>query len=193
MGFLYNKVNSTILYPLNKTVDGISSITQGLVCLSSSIFGSSLSLGAIMGGLGAVAAGLFAAILNSVTKVILKRVNQIVGSVLSPIKQITQLINDITKSLIGLKKLFDKATNLDNYLGNRQNCAVNAANIFNCIAQFAVNKISNKIAMNVDKHIGKIANDITKESMGANGAIASHVQRHTKFLDKANLQQKLLC
>jgi hypothetical protein len=192
MGFVYNKVNSTILYPVNKTIDAITGITSGLVCLGKSIFGSDISLGSILGGIGAVAAGLAAAILNSVTKVILKRVNQIVKSVLSPINQITNIINDITRSLIGIQKIIAKATDLDNYLGNRQNCAINGANIFNCLAQSAINKISNKVAMNVDKHIGKIANDITKESMGVNGAIAEHVKRSTGFLDKAKLQQRLM-
>ena len=38
--------------------------------------------------LGAMAAGLAAAILNSVTKVILRRVDQMIGSALSPISQI---------------------------------------------------------------------------------------------------------
>lgn len=194
MGYLYNKVSSTFLYPVNKTVDGIMAASRGVMCLASSIFGagSNINASTILGGLKAVAVGLAASILNAVTVVILRRVDQIIGSALSPIRHIRMLIDDLTASLVGTKSLFDKATNLDNYLSNRQNCAVNGANILNCLAQSAINKITNKVAMSVDKSIGGIADSVTKEAVGVNGAIASHVNMGTKFLDKAKLQQKLL-
>lgn len=192
MGVLFNKVNSKLLYPVNKTVDGIMGATRGLLCLGSSIFGSKLSVGSIMGALGGLAAGLVASILNSVTKVILKRVGQIVGSALSPINQIIGIINDLKKILVSIQKIINKATDLDNYISSRQNCSVSGANIFNCIAQSAINKISNKVAMDVDKYLAPIAKSVSKDSIGMNGAIHSQLVRSTEFLNKANLQQKLL-
>jgi hypothetical protein len=81
---------------------------------------------------------------------------------------------------------------MDNYFKNKQDCSGFAAQLMNCLAQNAINKITNKVAMNVDKHIGKIANNVTKESLKVNGVIDNYVNRHTKFIEKANLQTKLL-
>ena len=46
--------------------------------------------------------------------------------------------------------------------------------------------------MNVDKHIGKIANDVAKQSFKVNGGIHNFVDKNTKFIAKAQLQTKLL-
>jgi hypothetical protein len=162
------------------------------MCLKSAIFGALTNPASILEGLASVAAGMVGAILTAVQTVILERVDQIVNSVLSPIRKIEGIIQDLTDTLISIQDILDKATNMDNYFQNKQDCSGFAAELMNCLAQNAINKITNKVAMKVDKHIGKIADNVTKQSLKVNGTIDNYVNRHTKFLEKANLQTKLL-
>lgn len=194
MGYLFNRINNTFIYPINKTVDAVMSASNGLLCLASGLFGagSNLSASTILGALGSIASGLIASILNSVTSLILRRVDQVIGSALSPIKHIRMLINDLTGSLKSLQSLINKATTLDGYISNRQNCSNMGANVLNCLIQSTINNITNKVVMNVDKKLAPIVDKVSKESFKTNGAIYSHVNRNTEFLNKAKLQQKLM-
>lgn len=192
MGMIFNKTSSNILYPINKNVDGLISASNGLMCLKQTIFGASLNPATIMQGLAGYAAGMITAIVDAVTEVVMDRVNQMVDSVLSPLRKIRHIIDDITATLEDTQDLIDKATNMDNYFNSRQNCSSMAANLLDCLAKSAINKITNKVAMNVDKHLGKIADNVSKEALKVNGSIGGFVDRNTKFLDKANLQTKLL-
>lgn len=194
MGLIFNKVKNNYLFPINNTVDKIQSVTKGLTCLASSLFGAgaSISVASIMSGIGAVAAGLAGAILSAVQGVILRRVYQMVNSALSPLRQIRGIIDDLRKSFVGIQKLLDKATTLDNYISSRQQCNISGANIFNCIIQNAINGVTDKVAMKVDKFLAPLANSVTKKAMDTNGSIYNSVKRHTEFLDKGKLQNKLM-
>jgi tetrahydromethanopterin S-methyltransferase subunit C len=192
MGLLFERNKTGFLNPVNGTVDKLISASNGLMCLKSAIVGAIPNPAAILGGLASVAAAMISAIIGAVTTVIMERVDQIINSVLSPIRKIEEIISDLTASLIGIQNILDKATNMDNYFKNKQDCSGFAAELMNCLAQNAINKITNKVAMNVDKHIGKIANNVTKESLKVNGTIDTFVNRHTQFLVKADLQTKLL-
>ena len=192
MGLVFQRAKTGFLNPVNNTVDKLISASNGLMCLKSTIFGAPLNLQSIMMGLANVAAGLISAIVASVSEVILKRVGQIVNSVLSPIRQIEQIITDITKVLISTQNILDKALNMNSYFQDKQNCANAAAQLMNCLAQAAINKISSKVAMDVDKFIGPIANSVSKEAFKVNGSISNYVNKNTKFIAKAQLQTKLL-
>lgn len=192
MGLIFQRAKTGFLNPVNSTVDKLISASNGLMCLKSTIFGGAPNLSSIMLGLAGVAAGLISAIVSSVTDVILKRVDQIIRSVLSPIRQIEQIITDITKVLISTQAILDKALNMNSYFQDKQNCAVSSAQLMNCLAQAAINKISTKIAMNVDKQIAPIANSISRDAFKVNGSISQYVDRNTKFIAKAQLQTKLL-
>jgi len=192
MGLLFDRSKTGFLNPVNKTVDGLISASNGVMCLKNAIMGAFMSPASILAGLGLAAAAMANAIIESVTSVITKRVNQMIDSVLSPIRQIEGIITDLTKTLIDAQGILDKAINIDNYFKDKQNCSTMAAQLLNCLAQSAINKISNKVAMNVDKNIGKIADSVSKKALGVNGVISGHVDRHTKFIEKAQLQNKLL-
>lgn len=192
MGLLFDKAKTGFLNPVNKSVDGLISASNGLMCLKNAIMGAFMSPASILAGLGLAAAAMANAIVTSVTSVITKRVNQMIDSVLSPIRQIEQVISDLTNVLIDTQNLLDRVGNINNYFKDKQNCSTMAAQLLNCLAQSAINKISNKVAMNVDKHIGKIADSVSKKALGVNGIIAGNVDRHTKFIEKAQLQNKLL-
>lgn len=192
MGLLLNRTNSNILYPINKNVDGLIAASNGLMCLKQMIFGAFMSPATILGGLASVAAAMVGAIIDAVTEVIYDRVNQIIRSALSPFRKIEEILIDITTILEEVQQILDKATDMNNYFNNRQDCSTMAANLLNCLAQSAVNKVSNKVAMEVDKHVGKIADSVSKEAFKTNGIIDNFVDRNTKFLEKANLQNKLL-
>jgi len=192
MAFLYNRVKSTILRPINGTIDNVLAVTNGAICLFSSIFGAITNPANILSGLALMGASLLNSITNAVTSVINRRVNQMLGALLAPVRQIEAIISDLTKILIDIQNLVDKASNLDKYLMSKQDCANQAANLVNCIAQSAINQITNKVAMNIDKEIGKIANDVTSKSLNSNGSIRGYLDRNTKFLEKAQLQTKLL-
>ena len=192
MGLLFERSKTGFLNPVNGTVDKLISASNGLMCLKSAIIGAIPNPAAILQGLVSTAVGMVGAIIGAVQTVIMERVDQIVNSVLSPIRKIEGIIKDLTDTLVGVQNILDKATNMDNYFKNKQDCSGFAAQLMNCLAQNAINKITNKVAMNVDKHIGKIANNVTKESLKVNGVIDNYVNRHTKFIEKANLQTKLL-
>lgn len=192
MGVLFEKSKTGFLNPVNATVDKLISASNGLMCLKSAIFGAIPNPAMILQGLVAVAAGMISAIIGAVTTVINERVGQIINSVLSPLRKIEGIIIDLTSALISIQDIIDKATNMDNYFKNKQDCSSWGAQLMNCLAQSAINKISSKIAMNVDKHIGGLADAVSKEAMKSNGIIDNHVAKHTKFLNKANLQTKLL-
>lgn len=184
--------SSKILSTVNKSVDGLMAASNGLLCLKDVIFGFAMNPAALLQQLAGVAAGLMASITASVTGVINARVNQIIGSVLSPIFKITSIINELTSILVEIQGLTEKSLNLNSYFQSKQSCASFAAQMMNCLAQSAINKISNKVAMEVDKHVGKIANEVSMEAFKVNGAIDNFVGRNTKFLEKANMQTKFL-
>ena len=192
MGLLFDRSKTGFINPVNKTVDGLISASNGLMCLKNAIFGAFTNPPNILAGLALVAASMVNAIIDSVTSVISSRINQIINSVLSPIKRIEELISDLTNVLIDVQNILDRATNMDNYFKDKQNCSTMAADLLGCLAQAAINKISNKVAMNVDKHIGKIADSVSKQAFKADGIIAGKIDRHTKFIEKAQLQNKLL-
>jgi len=193
MGFSLNVSGSSkILSSVNKTVDGIMSASNGLLCLKDTIFGFAMNPAALLQQIAGMAAGLMASITASVTGIINARVNQIIGSVLSPLMKITSIINELTGILVEIQGLTEKSTNLNIYFQSRQSCASFAAQMTNCLAQSAMNKITNKITMEVDKHVGRIANEVSKEAFKANGTIDNFVNRNTKFLEKANMQTKFL-
>lgn len=192
MGLLFERNKTGFLNPVNNTVDKLISASNGLMCLKSAIVGAIPNPASLLQGLASVAAAMIAAITNAVAAVIMERVNQMVNSILSPIRKIEGIISDLTNTLIGIQNILDKASNMDNYFKNKQDCSGFAAELMNCLAQNAIDKITNKVAMNVDKHLGKIANSVSKESMKVNGSIDGYVNKHTKFLEKANLQTKLL-
>ena len=192
MGLLLNRAATGFLHPVNNTVDKLISASSGLMCLASTIFGAPPNIGSILSGLASVAAGMISAIVNSVTQVIYRRVNQMVNSILSPIRQIESIIADMTSVLVSTQNILEKATNMNNYFKNRQNCTNMGVNLLNCLAQSAINQVSNKVAMEVDKHVGKLANDVAKSAFKVNGGIHNFVDKNTKFIAKAQLQTKLL-
>lgn len=184
--------NSKILSSVNNTVDGIMAASNGLLCLKDIIFGFAMNPSAILQQIAGVAAGLMTSIVSSVTLLVNARVNQIIGSALSPIAKITSIINELTSLLVEIQGLGEKSSNLNAYFQSKQSCASFAAQMTNCLMQSAMNKINNKIIMGIDKHLGKIANDVSKEAFKANGTIDNFVSRNTKFLEKANMQTKFL-
>lgn len=192
MAFLFNKANAGFLQPANRTVDALIGASQGILCLAQTIFGAPPNIGAILSGLANVAAGMINAIIGAVTEVINQRVNQMINSILSPIRQIEALIADLTNILVETQNLLDKALNLDNYFKSKQDCTNLGVNLMNCLAQSAISNITNKVAMEVDKHIAPIANKVSRDALKINGSIHSYVDRHTKFLEKAQNQTKLL-
>lgn len=193
MGFSLKVTGSSkILSSVNNTVDGIMAASNGLLCLKDIIFGFAANPAALLQQIAGVAAGLMASITASVTAIVSARVNQIIGSALSPIAKITAIINDLTSILVEIQGLGEKSSNLNAYFQSKQSCASFAAQMTNCLAQAAMNKINNKIVMGIDKHLGRIANEVSKEAFKANGTIDNFVNRNTKFLEKANMQTKFL-
>lgn len=192
MGLLFDRSKTGFINPINKNVDGLIAASNGLMCLKNAIMGAFMSPASILSGLALAAGALVNSIISSVTAVIYKRVNQIIDSVLSPIRRIQELISDITNSLIDVQNVIDRASNMDNYFKDKQNCSTMAADLLSCLAQSAINKITNKVTMNVDKYVGNIADSVSKQAFKVDGILAGRIDRHTKFIEKAQLQNKLL-
>lgn len=192
MGLLLDRSKTGFLNPVNGSVDKLISASDGLMCLKSAIFGARITPASILEGLANVAAAMVGAIIDAVTEVIAERADQIFKSVLSPIKKIEDLIEDLTKALKSLQDIKDKSFKMDNFFKDKQDCSNFAAELMNCLAQSAIEKVSNKVAMKLDKHIGKIADKVSKDSLKANNTIDNYINKHTKFLEKADLQNKLL-
>ena len=147
MAELFNRVNTGYLSPINSSIDKLQAASNGLMCLKSAIMGAFMSPASIIGGLAAIGAALIGSIVKAVTDVIMARVNQMINSLLSPLRKIQQLIADVTAILVGIQNLINKATNMDNWFNNKQDCSGFAAQILNCLAQKAINQITNKISM----------------------------------------------
>jgi hypothetical protein len=192
MAFLFNRASTGFLQPLNGTVDKLISASQGILCLAQSIFGAPPNIAGILGGLANVASAMITAVISAVTTVITNRVNQMVNSILSPIRQIQGIITDLTSILISTQNILDKALNMDNYFKSKQECANMGANLLNCIAQSAINKVTNKVAMTIDKQLAPLANNVSRDALKFNGSIHKYVDRHSKFIEKGQLQTKLL-
>ncbi|NBO21845.1 hypothetical protein EBU94_00680, partial [bacterium] len=86
MGLLFDRSKTGFINPINKNVDGLIKASNGLMCLKNAIMGAFMSPASILSGLALVAGAMVSAIISSVTAVIYKRVNQIINSVLSPIR-----------------------------------------------------------------------------------------------------------
>jgi phage-related protein len=192
MGLIFQRASTGFLQPINSTVDKVIAASNGITCLVTAIFGIIPSPASVISAIGGIAAGLAASIVDAVTKIIYEKVDQIINSVLSPLRQIEAAINDLTKVLESAQYIAEKAFNLNNYFKNKQNCAAMGATLLNCLVQNAMNQITNKVAMEVDKHASKIANNVSKEAFKVNGTIKGYIDRNTKFLEKASLQNKLL-
>ncbi len=179
----------------NRTADAIMGASD-LLCLAQGIFGLITSPAAILKGLANAALGLATTIVGVATKLILDKANELIDSVLSPIRLITDQIKQLTETLINIQSVIynieNKAKELAEYLKKRQNCSAQAANLLNCLTQSVINRVTNKVAGNINANLSKLVNSVNKDMMGINGAINKHVQRHTKFLDKANNQAKFL-
>lgn len=197
MQFDFEKSKSGFLNPVNNTVDKLMSASKGLMCLKSTIFGGIPNPSSILQGLAGMAAGMVSAIVGSVKDVINKKVGQIINSVMSPIRQLEQMISEITDILVSvqgitIQGILDKALNMNLYFKDKQDCANSASNLMNCLAQSAINKVSSAVAMNVDKHIGGIADSISKDAFKVSGSISGYLNRQKGFIEKAQMQTKLL-
>lgn len=189
---------SRFKYAINNSIDGIMGSANGLLCLTSGIFGILSNPAAVLKGLTNIAIGLAASIVAAATKIISDRVNEMIGSILSPVKLVRAFIIQLTADLISIQDLIktikDKSMGLDAYFKERQNCAAQAANLMNCLTQNIVNKITNKVAMKIDqKGMAKLAKSVQKDMVDpANGAIVKQINRYGKFVDKVNNQSKFL-
>ena len=192
MAELFNRVNTGYLSPISSSIDKLQAASNGLMCLKSAIMGAFMSPASIISGLASIGASLISSIVSAVSDVIMKRVNQVVDSLLSPLRKIQALIADVTAALAGIQNILNKATDMNNWFNNKQDCSGFAAQILNCLAQKAINKITTKIAMKVDASIGKIADSVSKGALKAGGGIDSFVNKHTSFIEKGSLQGKLL-
>lgn len=192
MGLLFNRASAGFLVPVNKTVDAVINASNGLMCLATGIFGKGFGVGSIMAGLALIGASLVHSIIGAVKAVVMKHVNKILNSILGPIHAIERQIQDLTKILISVQNILDKATNLDNYFKKRQDCSSRGAEIMNCLAQSAIDGITSKIAKDIDKHLTPISTRVATDSFKATGSINSYVKRNSDFLKKASLQNKLL-
>lgn len=183
-------------YAINSDADGIMSAAKGYLCLASGIFGILSNPASLIQGLKNVAIGLSTAIVGVATKILTDRANDLINSVLSPIRLITNFIKHMTAELISIQSLIydieDKAKNLDSYFKERQNCDVQAANFMNCLTQSLVNKLTNKVAKNLDKNLSKIVKDVDNQMRGVNGTINKQIKKYGKFVDKVNNQTKFL-
>jgi hypothetical protein len=192
MGVLYNTAQTGFLVPINNSVDKIMAASNGLMCIKNALLNLPLNPSMLMQGLAGVAAGMIASITSAVTKIIINRARQIIGAVLAPLRQIETILIDIIKTLLSIQDLIERATNMDNYFQDKQQCANMGAHLLNCLAQAVTEKVTAKVAMKVDKEVAKIANQISSEAMKVNGSITKFVDRQASFLNKYSLQNKLL-
>ena len=118
------------------------------------------------------------------------------NSILSPLRLITAEIQNLTAKLLSIQqtvyRLKAKSKALEDYLKSRQDCSAQAANMLNCLVQNINNKITNKVAKNIDKALTPLVSSVDKSMRGVNGSLHSHIKRYTRFVDKADKQTKLL-
>jgi hypothetical protein len=183
-------------YAVNGTADSLMAATKQAMCLTTGIFGILSNPSSIMGALAGAAIGLATSIIGIATKIIMDKVRDLTNSILSPLRLITAEIQNLTAKLLSIQqtvyRLKAKSKALEDYLKSRQDCSAQAANMLNCLIQNINNKITNKVAKNIDKSLTPLVNSVDKSMRGVNGVLHSHIKRHTRFVDKADKQTKLL-
>lgn len=189
-------VQQAFKYAVNGTADSLMAATKQVMCLTTGIFGLLSNPSSILAGLAGVAIGLATSIIGIATKIIMDKVRDLTNSVLSPLRLITAEIQNLTAKLLSIQqtvyRLKAKSKALEDYLKSRQDCSAQAANMLNCLVQNINNKITNKVAKNIDKALTPLVNSVDKSMRGVNGTLHSHIKRYTRFVDKADKQTKLL-
>jgi len=191
-----NVAKQAFNYAMNGTADKLMSATKQAMCLTTGIFGLLSNPTAVLGGLANAAIGLATSIVGIATKIIMDKVHDLTDSLLSPLRLITAEIRNLTVKLLSIQqtvfKLKAKSRALDDYLKSRQDCSSQAANMLNCLVQNVNNRITNNVAKNINKSLSSLVNKVDKGVRGVNGSLHSHIKRHTRFVDKADKQTKLM-
>lgn len=172
---------------LNPKIDGILNASKGLLCLASGIFGLLQNPQMLLNGIKNMASDLLASVAGAVGYVVQARINQMLGLVSSVLSRF-QLIINFNPSI----QMNEMGQGLEKFILDRQQCVNMTANLISCIAAGAINKISNKVAMEVDKKIAPVTEELTKDVMKVNGVIDNLVNKHNRFVNKALTQNKLL-
>lgn len=196
-------------------LDDLVRLAKGLLCLpvvlSKFSFTDTKNL---IKGIGAIAAGMVAGIVNIVAEAVADRINSLVNvvtdAILGPLKLLSGYLSLLKSTIenikqIGanlrdkLKKAKLKSLDLKSFHFNTQNCAVHAANFLNCVFTIINNQLTkavlsklNNPLRKVDSKLAKLQKDISITSFQAGGVMEQYVGRNLRFAEKLTKQLSIL-
>lgn len=170
------------------TVDKVIRSANGLLCIGSVLF-SFTNPSNLLKGIGLFASNIASSVGNVIADAIQDRVDELLGTVSTPIALLQNYIKRITRLL---DKLTTKSLNLRAYLMDTQNCSIQAANFMNCIIQSITNKLTKGVLKNINSEFDKLQNEVSKSVYDTNGLLAQHVGRNIKAAEKVASQLSIM-
>lgn len=162
------------------TVDNVVRAANGLLCAASVLF-TFTDPTILLKGIGLFAANIANTAGNLIADAIQYRVDSLLGQISLPIRLLQSYIKSLTGILDSLTK---KSLDLRIFMTETQNCAVQAANFLNCIAQSVANQISKKVIANIDKEFDTIQSNVSKSIYSKDGLLSQHTQRNIRAAEK---------
>ncbi len=176
----------------NNDLDRIVKLSQGLMCAgmtAATLLSNPTNLFKAVGFIAATAGNLIA---NAITDRISTHIRALTKNVIAPLKLISSYITSLQNILENFdsiyKKIKGKKQNLETFLFNTQNCAINASNFLNCISAVIAKKITKKVLVKIDTEFDKIQKEVEAAVFTSGGILEQRAGRHIREVERVTKQ-----
>lgn len=180
---------------VNTTVDKITSLAKGAMCLPSIVSQLFLSPGALLTNMKTFLTNLLVSEVAQLANLITKQILGVISPALNTIGSIFSAINTVESTLITVTNLLDgleqRFTDLANFHANNDNCAAIAANFSRCIQSKVCAALTAKVlqSINQGKPISSITNQIQTSFTASNSNIfQDYATKSIQQVNKATIQ-----
>ena len=171
------------------TINQLSTVAKGVLCIPSLISGISGSLTGLAGGIAAgVASAAAAAIqtaVNLTTNIVSIQVARITGAVNTLIDTVTSAIATIGAAIAvvrgAIEDIRQRAQDIRDFVSNKENCNFAAASLASCMISQALGSFTPRLGVSISKGLVKI--DEVGDSIASR--IASPTGAVGRYMDKA--------
>jgi len=182
----------------NNTIDKLSTIAGGALCLPSLLTSALLTPGAILKGAKDIilqaAKQQIGQLKDMVQQQISAVISRVTGRITGALKLVQNLISDINElvnTFDDLKKTLSKRSfDIIQFAANKQNCQALAANLSRCVLS-SVNKEFNKTLQtefSKFNSLDNVADKVINKISGGENIFTGYVDKYAKQLDKATTQ-----
>jgi len=193
-------LNSVVTFKniANNTVDRVSTLATGALCLPSLITSALLAPQRALIGIANTVVSTIMQQVNQLFNVVAQQisfiVNKITGKIIGILQQIQQLISDI-KSTIELiddlkKTLTKRSQDILDFVMNKQNCEAFAANFTKCLQAKIEQEFTRELQQELFNGgpLDGVVNKITDKLSEADASVENFIGNYTRQVDKASTQ-----